>query len=325
MSSAARAAATLLPCCPGVYRFRDGAGTVLYIGRAASLRRRVTSYWGDLGDRPHLAQMVARIARVEAVGCASEHEAAWLERTLLQDSTPRWNRTAGGQEVEVCLRLDTSPRSPGLSVVHADAVPAAVAPELVSGATAAAGNGHGQAEYFGPYLGGGRVRLAAAGLTRIFPLGYAADLAAGTAGDLARHRGVDGSDRALLACSLAAVLHRDRAAVQDAAARLTDRRDAAARSEAYELAGRIQAELRALDWVTCPQRAATLGEQEADVAGWADGMLVVFGIRAGRVRSWRQHPAALADAEPLLAGTPARWRDFARDNATLAARLALAA
>ena len=88
-----------LPLGPGVYRFRDAAGRALYLGRATSLRRRVASYWGDLGDRAHLAAMVARIARVEAVPCASAHEAAWLERNLLERSKPPWNRSpSGGQE-----------------------------------------------------------------------------------------------------------------------------------------------------------------------------------------------------------------------------------
>src|SRR5262249_56977330 len=71
-----------LPSTPGVYRFRDAGGRVLYLGRAVQLRRRVGSYWTDLGDRSHLAAMVARIARIEAVSCDSEHEAAWLERNL---------------------------------------------------------------------------------------------------------------------------------------------------------------------------------------------------------------------------------------------------
>lgn len=97
VTSAAR-----LPLAPGVYRFRDQAGRVLYVGRAASLRRRVQSYWGDLGDRGHLAPMVARIARVEAVVCDSAHEAAWLERNLLERRLPPWNRSpSGGQEAEV--------------------------------------------------------------------------------------------------------------------------------------------------------------------------------------------------------------------------------
>ena len=71
-------AATRLPSGSGVYRFRDGRGRVLYVGRAGNLRRRVRSYWGDLGDRSHLAPMVSRIARLEALACDSEHEAAWV-------------------------------------------------------------------------------------------------------------------------------------------------------------------------------------------------------------------------------------------------------
>jgi excinuclease UvrABC nuclease subunit len=45
--SRGRGLAGRLPAAPGVYRFRDGAGRVLYLGRAVSLRRRVASYWGD--------------------------------------------------------------------------------------------------------------------------------------------------------------------------------------------------------------------------------------------------------------------------------------
>ncbi|HEY3981671.1 MAG TPA: nucleotide excision repair endonuclease [Streptosporangiaceae bacterium] len=85
-----------LPREPGAYRFRDAAGGVLYIGWATALRSRVASYWSDLGDR-HLAPMVARVARVEAVACDSAHEAAWLERNLLARARPRWppRRPAG--------------------------------------------------------------------------------------------------------------------------------------------------------------------------------------------------------------------------------------
>jgi excinuclease ABC subunit C len=63
-SAASRATAARLPLGSGVYRFRDAAGPVLYVGRAACLRRRVAFYWGDLGDRGHLAAMVARITMV---------------------------------------------------------------------------------------------------------------------------------------------------------------------------------------------------------------------------------------------------------------------
>src|SRR6202167_6297495 len=90
--ASARDQAARLPPAPGVYRFRDAAGRVLYLGRATSLRSRVASYWGDLRGRAHLAPMVARVARVEAVACDSAHEAAWLERNLLQAGKPPWHR-----------------------------------------------------------------------------------------------------------------------------------------------------------------------------------------------------------------------------------------
>ena len=77
-----------LPTSPGVYRFRDADDRVLYIGRATSLRGRVGSYWSDLRERDHLAPMVARIERIEAVVTDSVHEAAWLERNLLEAALP---------------------------------------------------------------------------------------------------------------------------------------------------------------------------------------------------------------------------------------------
>ena len=134
-----------LPAGPGVYRFRDERGRALYVGRATDLRRRVASYWGDLRDRPHLRRMVPRIARVEAVWCDSEHEAAWLERTLLEESPPRWNRTTG---VESTVYIGLHPR---LEVRHDP----------------------GEGPVFGPYLGGEKVRLAVAGLERALGLAYA--------------------------------------------------------------------------------------------------------------------------------------------------------
>ena len=290
--------AAALPQAPGVYRFRDRAERVLYIGRAVSLRRRVLSYWGDLGDRVHLAPMVARIARVEAVTCDSAHEAAWLERNLLEHRRPPWNRAPGGQEAEVWIRLSASPRRPGLTVVRQPA----------------SGD-------FGPYLGGQKVRDAVSGLGRVLPLGYAADGHAGTERDMARLRGASPAARAGLALAIAAVLDRDQAALGALRAELTARRDAAAAALAFEFAGRLQAELEALDWVTGEQKV-TGAQDDADVCGWADGVLVWFEIRDGQMRGWRhQRPCRAAAARRHLAGTPPGWAGFARRNAELAARL----
>ena len=291
---------TLLPPGPGVYRFRDRAGRVLYVGRAVSLRRRVPSYWGDLGDRGHLAPMVARIATVEAVACDSAHEAAWLERNLLQRHRPPWNRSLGGQESEVWIRLSVSPRTPGLTVVHRP--------------------GPGD---FGPYLGGQKARDAVSGLGRVLPLAHAADWQAGTERDLARVRGASPGDRAGLARAIAAVLNRDQAAVAALRAALTARRDAAAAALAFEFAAKVQAELGAVDWVTAEQKVTRAhGEQDdTDVYGWADGVLVCFEIRGGRMSGWRQRPCTAAAARRYLQRSASGWAAFALRNAQLAARI----
>jgi excinuclease ABC subunit C len=304
-----RVAAAALPRSPGVYRFRDARGRALYAGRAASLRSRVASYWGDLGDRPHLTAMVARVTSIEAVVCDSEHEAAWLERNLLEHELPPYNRTAGGQEAAVCIAVACSPRAPGLKVVHADGLPADCGPDRPG------------VRYFGPYLGGARVRLAAAGLHRVYPLRYAGDGQADAAADMASSRGVGPAHRAGLLQAVTAVLDRDPMAVAELRAQLTGRRDAAAAAERYEQAERIQAELAAIDWVVCPQRAAVFEPVSARVAGWADGMLVRFEISGGRLGGWQQLPATQPQAERWLAETPPPWRDFAQRNAALAARL----
>jgi excinuclease ABC subunit C len=288
-----------LPSAPGVYRFRDARGRVLYVGRAVDLRRRVGSYFGELGDRRHLAPMVQRIARVEAAVCDSEHEAAWLERNLLERELPRWNRTRGGQEVPVYIGLAAG----GLTVVHSLQLSRC-------------------ARHFGPYLGGLKVRQAVSALHRVLPLAYAADGLAGTERDLARIRGVDPHRRATLVEAVCAVLDRDTAAVASLRAGLAQRRDRAAEVQAYELAARLQAEIEAVDWIAAEQKAALLEPRDFDVHGWADGVLVRFEMRGGRLAGWTQRACAQAEARATVAATPAGWAAFARRNAELAARLA---
>jgi excinuclease ABC subunit C len=294
-----------LPGGPGVYRFRDGRGRVLYIGRATSLRGRVASYWADLRDRGHLAPMVRRVARIEAVSCDSVHEAAWLERNLLETSLPPWNRTPGGQEVLVYIRMDERAGQPGLTVEHV-ARPA------------------GQVRYFGPYLGGLRVRQAVAALDRVLPLSATGTRLRGTRLDMARARGAARADREELIAAIAAVLDRQPDAVAGARAELERRRDQAAGILAFELAGRVQAELEALDWVVSPQRVtlrAMPSAGELDVYGWSDDVLVYFGVRGGRLCLWSQRRCGQARAQAHLAATPADWADFAARNAELAAAL----
>jgi excinuclease ABC subunit C len=116
------------------------------------------------------------------------------------------------------------------------------------------------------------------------------------------------------------VLNREPAAVTALREELTARRDAAAAALAFEFAGRLQAELAALDWVTGEQKVTGV-QGDADVYGWVDGVLVCFEIRGGRMCGWRQRPCGDAAARPHLARTPHDWAAFAARNAELAARL----
>src|SRR6185437_5369172 len=120
---------------------------------------------------------------------------------------------AGGQEVPVYIKLDPFPAKPGVKVVH-------------------------EAGDFGPYLGGDKVRLAVAGLLRAYPLNYTGTRLTGSERAMAATLGVGPGDRDRLVAAITAVLRRD--AKIDG---LAQRRDRAAEQLAFELAGRLQAEL----------------------------------------------------------------------------------
>src|SRR5205823_1164135 len=89
MTPHVRAALRALPSRPGVYIFRSRSGRALYIGRAGDLRRRVRSYWSGERARPgEHRRSAASAAWIDPIICASEHEAAMLERNLLEASGP---------------------------------------------------------------------------------------------------------------------------------------------------------------------------------------------------------------------------------------------
>ena len=106
-------------------------------------------------------------------------------------------------------------------------------------------------------------------------------------------------------------------------AELTARRDAAATALAFEFAAKLQAELEAVDWITAEQKV-TRGPRDlrdADVYGWAGGVLVCFEIRGGRMSGWRQRPCPAAAARRYLEQSPPGWTAFTHRSAELAARL----
>jgi excinuclease ABC subunit C len=319
MTAAPRMVIAGLPGGPGVYRFRDASGRALYIGRAVDLRRRVGSYWTDLRDRRHLARMVPQIARVEAVACDSAHEAAWLERNLLERSKPRWNRIRGGMEVPVYIQMDVTPGLARLAVAHRPPARAAAGAGCVT-------------RLFGPYLGGAKARLAVSALERVLPLKYTDDRLGGCQRDLARARGVVLPDRDALLAAVTAVLQRQPDAVETVRDQLTHRRDVASARLAFELAARIQQEIEAVEWIVAEQKvtapcltadpsAGALTSADCDVYGWADGVLIHFGVRRGRLCTWSQRACPTQSAQRYLDQTPDRWRAFAVRGAELARRL----
>ncbi|MGA2803900.1 MAG: excinuclease ABC subunit UvrC [Acidimicrobiales bacterium] len=145
-----------VPDAPGSYQFRDAAGRIIYVGKAMSLRSRLSSYFQDpVHLHPRTAQMVERAASVEWIVVGSDVEAIMLEYNLIKAHRPRFN-----------IRLVDDKSYPYLAVTVGDEWPRA---------TVMRGAKRRDTRYFGPYAHAYAIRETLDLLLRSFPIRTCSD------------------------------------------------------------------------------------------------------------------------------------------------------
>ena len=290
-----RPAPGTIPTSPGVYRFSDASGTVIYVGKAKNLRQRLNSYFADPAALHFRTQtMVRTAAKVEWTVVQNELESLQLEYTWIKQYDPRFN---------IKYRDDKS--YPWVCVTWGEEFPRV----FVGRGAKRKGN-----RYYGPYAQAWAIRETIDSLLRVFPmrscsagtfrnaaasgrpclLGYIGKCAAPCVGrvDAAEHREIVEDVCDFLAGNTNHLVRRLRTAMQDASDGLE-----------FERAAVLRDQLAALESATA-RNAIVLGDAtDADVIALsADELEVaiqVFHVRAGRVRGERGWVADRADDSSL--------------------------
>ena len=283
-----------VPDEPGVYRFSDAAGRVVYVGKAKSLRSRLNSYFQDLSAlHPRTLAMVTTSAKVEWTVVRTEVEALQLEYSWIKEFDPRFN---------VRYRDDKS--YPYLAVTLDEEFPRAL---VMRGAKKRG------VCYFGPYAHAWAIRESLDQLLRVFPVRSCSKGVFRRASQVGRPCLLGYIGKCSAPCVGRVTAEEHRAIVDDLVAflegqttryvrRLERDMRAAAKEQDYERAARLRDDIAALQRAM-EQNAVVLGDAtDADVIALAEDPLEVavhiFYVRGGRVRGQRGWVADKADDAP---------------------------
>jgi excinuclease ABC subunit C len=108
-----------LPQVPGVYKFLDEEGNILYIGKALNLRTRVNSYFrSDIYDRPRIRQMMPKVENLEIIETNNEVEALVLESALIRKHKPKYNSDLKDDKSYAWIYVSTKEDFPTVKIVR---------------------------------------------------------------------------------------------------------------------------------------------------------------------------------------------------------------
>jgi excinuclease ABC subunit C len=272
-----------IPDSPGVYRFRDERGRVVYVGKAKSLRNRLSSYFQDIVNlHPRTQQMVLSAAAVDWTVVSTEVEALQLEYSWIKEFDPRFN---------VRYRDDKS--YPWLAVTLDEAYPRA---QVMRGAKRRG------VKYFGPYAHAWAIRETLDTLLRVFPMRTCSAGVFKRAGQVGRPclLGYIGKCSAPCVNRVDEAEHRQivddfvdfmSGQTQKFIKRLEREMRQASQAQEYERAARLRDDVGALKRAM-EKQAVVLGDgTDADVVAFAqdelEAAVQVFYVRNGRVRGQR--------------------------------------